>query len=98
VVEGHGDGVKKKPITVVYQGHETSGVEYRNPEKWKKARKKPIVVEFREVDGDKEGIPTREGYLYAYKGKDLIIKGIKGEIYPIGKEIFEATYEVIETP
>lgn len=63
---------------------------------WKKCRKKPIVVEFREVQGEKEVIVTREGVLTAYRGKDFIIKGIRGEIYPIGKDIFHKSYDVLE--
>lgn len=38
-------------------------------------------------------IPTLEGTMEAYKG-DMIIKGIKGEIYPCKKDIFDASYEV----
>ena len=62
---------------------------------WRKARKKPIVVEFREVDG-KEQIETREGVLTAKQEEDYIIRGVDGEIYPIKKSIFYRTYEVIE--
>jgi len=63
---------------------------------WKKCRKKPIVVEFREVQGEKEMIETREGILTAYRDKDLIIRGLRGEIYPIGKDIFHKSYDVLE--
>lgn len=61
--------------------------------KWHKARKKPIIIEFREVEGEKEEIRTKEGILTALRERDYIIKGIKGELYPIDKEIFEETYE-----
>ena len=72
--------------------------------KWRKARKKPIVIEFREVEAnagigtdlEREQIPTREGTLYAFKDRDYVIRGIKGELYPIKKEIFYETYDVIE--
>lgn len=63
--------------------------------KWKKARKKPVIIEFREANGI-ESIKTREGTLRAYQGKDFIIKGIDGELYPIKKDIFYKTYEVLE--
>ena len=63
--------------------------------KWKKARKKPIEVEFREVIGNLEIIATLEGELYARKGKHYIMRGVKGELYPIDKGIFEKTYDVI---
>jgi len=66
------------------------------PQRWRKARKKPIVVEFREVNGKREVIETREGKLFAYKGKDYVIRGVEGELYPIAKEIFAKTYEVVE--
>lgn len=61
---------------------------------WKKARKKPIVVEFREIDREIK-IVTREGILKAYPQTDYLIRGIDGEVYPIKKSIFEKTYEVL---
>lgn len=77
---------------------------------WKKARKKPIVIEFREPEpnvvflqndltGEKvkgEIVHTREGRLEARIGRDFIIRGIEGELYPIDKQIFFKTYEVID--
>ena len=78
---------------------------------WKKARKKPVIVEFREVREEDsvrakiegkwkrvkgELIFTREGILFAVAGRDFIIRGVEGEAYPIKKEIFYKTYEVIE--
>ena len=78
--------------------------------KWRKARKKPIVIEFREVEPihtfggygiitearKGERIKTKEGELLAIVGEDFIIKGIEGEEYPIKKDIFFKTYEVLE--
>lgn len=111
--------------------------------KWCKARKKPIIVEYREVIpslievsnhpyfgsmqkdlrnpssyresievytiGSKhiairegwrtikefEVIQTGEGELRGYLDEDYIIKGIRGELYPIKKDIFNETYDVI---
>jgi len=70
---------------------------------WGKARKKPVEIEFREVDPSKyilghqaETIETREGMLFAKPREDFIIKGIEGEIYPIKKDIFYKTYDIIE--
>jgi len=65
---------------------------------WGKARKKPVTVKFREVEGEEETIETREGTLKAYKGKDFIIKGVEGELYPISREIFFKTYDVLSYP
>lgn len=74
--------------------------------KWRKARKKPVVIEFREVEPntevdvkgvyvEAERIETREGMLFGFPIQDYIIKGVEGEIYPIKKEIFYKTYEVL---
>lgn len=61
---------------------------------WYKARKKPIEIEFREAKS-LERIETLEGTLWAMRRNHFIIKGVKGEIYPIDKEIFYKTYDVI---
>lgn len=64
---------------------------------WSKARKKPLLIQYREVrggrEGDKELIKTREGTLIAIRGRDYIIKGIEGELYPITKTTFYKTYD-----
>jgi hypothetical protein len=92
---------------------------------WKKARKKPVVIDFRDVEpngywikdgygwisdgwrnlGDNyeadegferipmEKIETLEGTHYAIPEIDWVIKGIRGELYPIKKDIFNQTYE-----
>lgn len=39
-------------------------------------------------------IETLEGVMTASPG-DYIIKGIKGEFYPVKPDIFEATYEIV---
>lgn len=62
---------------------------------WKKARKKPVIIEFREPNGEVETIKTREGTLKGYKDIDYIIKGVKGELYPIDRVIFHETYDVL---
>lgn len=70
---------------------------------WRKARKKPVVIEFREVKPifDYEGfqgelVHTREGNLVAHVGRDYVIRGVEGELYPITKTIFDKTYEVLD--
>ena len=40
-------------------------------------------------------IETLEGTLEAKLG-DYIIKGVKGEFYPVEKSIFEETYEIVK--
>jgi hypothetical protein len=41
-------------------------------------------------------INTLEGVMTANRG-DYVIKGVKGEIYPCKPDIFEATYEQVES-
>lgn len=41
-------------------------------------------------------IPTLEGEMLASDG-DFIIKGVNGEFYPCKPDIFEQTYEAVET-
>lgn len=41
-------------------------------------------------------IPTLEGDMKAIR-TDWIVKGIKGEIYPVKNDIFEMTYEPVNT-
>ena len=80
--------------------------------KWGKARKKPVEIEYREVEPKilirvknperteiwGEAIETLEGTLFAYLGEHYIIRGVEGEVYPIRKDIFYRTYDVIEPP
>jgi hypothetical protein len=47
------------------------------------------------VDNLKVEIYTLEGPIYASVG-DWIIKGLKGEFYPCRRDIFEASYELVE--
>lgn len=48
------------------------------------------------IDGEDLVISTLEGEMRASRG-DWIIKGIKGEFYPCKPDIFDATYEPVET-
>jgi hypothetical protein len=76
---------------------------------WHKARKKPVVVEYREVEPlevfydnlskqmvEGETVRTREGVFKARCNFDYIIKGVEGEVYPLAKGIFAKTYEAIK--
>lgn len=64
---------------------------------WKKCRKKPIVVEFREAHEDGEHLTNDlDGREYFVNPEThFIIRGIKGELYSIDKEVFHETYERI---
>lgn len=41
-------------------------------------------------------VETLEGVMRADYGKDYIVRGVRGELYPCEKEIFEETYEKVE--
>ena len=60
---------------------------------WEKYRKLP--VEILAYQTDKEiYIYTLEGKMKADKG-DWIVKGVKGEMYPVKNDIFLLTYEKV---
>lgn len=59
-----------------------------------KAVKKPVPVLVEDISEDRD-LKTLEGILHADAQKDYIIHGVNGELYPIKKEIFKKTYDVI---
>jgi len=68
-------------------------------DRWRKARKKPVEVEFRGPYTETDTIETIEGdfevdeeYIEEHGGY-VIIRGIEGEVYPCGLDIFRETYE-----
>jgi len=73
------------------EGH---GCPDHNP--WKRCQKRAIIVHFREPNHGLETIRTREGKVVAASGHDYVIMGIEGEVYPIGKEIFEKTHTILD--
>jgi hypothetical protein len=62
---------------------------------WKPCRKRPIVVSVREQHPGESHVCTREG-ITPLRPDDLIMCGVEGEEYPIGRELFEKTYELVE--
>ena len=63
--------------------------------KFKKFTKKPVVIEAYQTDKEIY-IETLEGTMKANVG-DWIIKGVKGEIYPCKSDVFEMTYEEVDS-
>lgn len=76
---------------------------------WKKARRKPLLFEFREVKAKEpvasnirpndvygEMVKTKEGIVAARVNRDYIMRGIDGETWPINKRIFTKTYDIVE--
>ena len=60
-------------------------------EEWKPCVKLPIVVHVREQRKGETHVSTREG-ITPVREDDLIMRGVAGEEYPIGRELFNRTY------
>lgn len=58
---------------------------------WAPCMKLPVVVHVRKQREGEAHVSTREG-ITPVKPDDLIMRGVSGEEYPIGKNIFEQTY------
>ena len=56
-----------------------------------------LCVNYEDKDNPFIPIETLEGTMKASVG-DYIIKGVKGEFYPCKPDIFEQTYDCVETP
>lgn len=62
---------------------------------WKPCNKLPITVHVREQRQGEQHVSTREG-ITPVKPDDLIMRGVQGEEYPIGRELFAQTYRMGE--
>lgn len=62
---------------------------------WAPCRKKPIVVHVRAQRLGEQHVSTREG-ITPVKPDDLIMRGVAGEEYPIGRELFDRTYDIVD--
>lgn len=62
---------------------------------WQPCVKLPITVHVREQLPGETHISTREG-ITPVRPDDLIMLGVQGEEYPIGRELFEQTYTLGE--
>jgi hypothetical protein len=62
---------------------------------WKPCVKLPITVHVREQRPGETHVSTREG-ITPVQPDDLIMRGVQGEEYPIGRELFEQTYRMLE--
>jgi len=56
--------------------------------------KKRIVIKAIKMDKP-FCVDTKEGMMQGKEG-DYLLKGVKGEVYPCDKEIFEETYKEVE--
>ena len=79
------DTSQKRVDKMVKTEHDTLGSE------WAECVKLPIVVHVRNQREGETHISTREG-ITPVLPDDLIMRGVAGEEYPIGRELFERTY------
>jgi len=66
-------------------------------EEWKPCMKLPILVHVREQREGEDYVSTREG-ITPVRFDDLIMRGVAGEEYPIGRELFSRTYTFYTAP
>ena len=89
----------KKAITALRQAIEQA--EKQEPvavgEEWKPCVKLPVIVHVREQRKGETHVSTREG-ITPVKEDDLIMRGVAGEEYPIGRELFNRTYTFDTAP
>ena len=62
---------------------------------WKPCVKLPVTVHVRERRPGEMHVSTREG-ITPLLSDDLIMRGVEGEEYPIGRELFEKTYRMLD--
>jgi hypothetical protein len=72
-----------------YQDTEQVGPE------WRPCVKLPITVHVREQRPGEMHVSTREG-ITPVLNDDLIMRGVAGEEYPIGRELFNRTYRMLD--
>ena len=66
-------------------------------DEWTPCVKLPLVVHVRKQRKNETHVSTREG-ITPVKPDDLIMRGVAGEEYPIGRELFERTYTLYTAP
>ena len=75
----------------------TPGEPVQLGDEWTPCVKLPITVHVRNQREGEKHISTREG-ITPVEPDDLIMRGVAGEEYPIGRELFERTYRIGAAP
>ena len=61
--------------------------------------KKTAIAHVRDVRPDETGVETLEGFQPCHPDTHFVMRGVKGEEYPIEQKIFSDTYEhILSTP
>ena len=63
-------------------------------DEWIPCIKRPVVVHVRKQRPGETHVSTREG-ITPLKPDDLIMRGVQGEEYPIGLDIWQSTYDEV---
>jgi len=66
-------------------------------DEWTFCVKLPITVHVRKQRPGEQHVSTREG-ITPVRPDDLIMRGVAGEEYPIGRELFQRTYRIGAAP
>jgi hypothetical protein len=90
------DEQREKAITAIEEALAQPAQEPVGDE-WTPCMKLPVVVHVRKQRLGEAHVSTREG-ITPVKPDDLIMRGVSGEEYPIGRAIFEQTYSLDPTP
>lgn len=85
---------RKKPVVI--EAMQWTGANRREIEEWAHAGLDPAANAIVYHDGIALYVRTLEGPLHASVG-DYIVRGVKGEYYPVKPAIFAATYDPIWT-
>lgn len=85
-------------LTLYTTPHQTKPLTEHEPvgNEWTPCMKLPVVVHVRKQRPGEAHVSTRAG-ITPVKTDDLIMRGVSGEEYPIGRAIFEQTYSVETT-
>ena len=86
---------KREAITAIRQAL-AAPVQEPVGDDWTPCMKLPVVVHVRQQRHGESHVSTREG-ITPVKPDDLIMRGVSGEEYPIGRAIFEQTYTLDTT-
>jgi len=85
---------KQDKLIVTLEGAaEMVGKELEVGSEFKRYRKRPVVIRAKKMEKSFT-VRTMEGKLRGKAGDYLVI-GVKGEKYPVDREIFEETYEEV---
>lgn len=89
--------IMKKPIAVDAWFIDTLEIQYQGnvPDwVWKAAKEDKFIAVASDGHDMVLRIKTREGIMQAKDG-DVLVKGVRGELYPIERGIFEETYDIV---